>query len=191
MDERRNKQVDIPVSFYSFHNEGMFTRCLECEKYLLEDGCEYLIEKAIRNYPGYNSTDVIFDYAICMDCAGKMYRELSRESLANIQQYVRERVSLEERMRLLQETSDVNALIRHCLIKKTAAEDATEFQIYAYCTGTRINMKNPPYMISGEAMAEMAELLSKKTRDSLDGFFNRHFSPSPGLMEPSPRLILF
>lgn len=193
MKKNEDALEEIPVSFFSFHNEGLFTTCIECERYLLQHGCEYVIEKAIRNYPGYQTTDVIFDYAICMECVRKMHQELSRESMITVQKYFSENVDLQAWRKRVQEAPNVHHLTRTCLVKNTSAEDSTEFQIYAHCVGNKLNMQNPPYMISGEALAEIVEVLSKKTRDELDGFFNRHFAPAPGLLAPgpNPKLILF
>ncbi|MEP5070845.1 MAG: hypothetical protein ABJQ96_09265, partial [Crocinitomicaceae bacterium] len=60
-----------------------------------------------------------------------------------------------------------------------------------HCNGNKLNMENPPYMISGEVMDELLPLLSDKTVDEMNGFMNKHFSPDPSIMEPvSPRILL-
>ena len=183
--------TEIPEIFHSFHNEGPFTRCIECDRNLLEDDCEYVIEKAIRNYPDYQTSDTIFDYAICMDCAEKIHQELSKESTQNIQKFFSERLDIGRRsQRIEQANGNVGQLIANCMITDEPKNTSREYQVFAHCKGNRINMSNPPYMLSGEVLAELAELLSEKTRDDLNGFFNKHFSPDPSLMEPTPRLVL-
>ena len=78
------------------------------------------------------------------------------------------------------------------MIKKMKVDDCREYQIYAHCKGQRLNMDNPPYMLSGEVMEELLPLLSNETIDEMNGFMNKHFAPDPSLMEPTPpRLILF
>lgn len=183
--------AEIPGIFYSFHAKGPFSRCIECERDLLKDGCEYVIEKAVRNYPGYQASDVIFDYAICMDCAMKMHNELSRESLETIQNFFVQHLNVEQRSRnIAQADGNIEELISRCMISEKAQSESAEYQIFAHCIGDKINMKNPPYMLSGEVLLQLSDLISEKTRDNLNGFFDKHFSPDPTLMEPTPRLIL-
>lgn len=192
MKNNRSYQ-SIPSLFHSFHAEGPFTKCIECERPLLEDNCEYIIEKCIRNYPEYDTRDVIFDYAICMSCATKMHQEISRESLQSMRQYFDAHFDMEKRMAQLQNAQgDINLLTSHCMIKGTSAKEATEYQIYAHCVGDKISLQYPPYMVCGDVLEELSELISEKTRDFLNGFQNRHFSPDPGLLEPlpGPRILL-
>ena len=51
-------------------------------------------------------------------------------------------------------------------------------------------MENPPYLISGEVMEDILPLLSGKTINEMNGFFNKHFSPDPSFFEPSPQVLL-
>ena len=76
----------IPEEFYSFNTGKPFERCIDCDKYLL-DGEPYMIEKAIRQYPGYSAKDIIFEYAMCVDCAERLKNEMSQESMASIQKF--------------------------------------------------------------------------------------------------------
>ena len=67
--------IDIPSEFYSFSSGVLFDRCIDCDKYLLEKDTEYFIEKAIRQYDGYKARDVIFEYAICFQCADRIRKD--------------------------------------------------------------------------------------------------------------------
>lgn len=179
----------IPKDFYSFETDSPFERCIECDKYLLDDDTEYIIEKAVKNYEGYKAKDVIFDYAICMLCAERMRKEISKESMQSMMRYFQENMNPMERMEM--QFGDPVEGLKKCMIKKMDADDCTEFQIYAHCKGNKLNMENPPYMISGAVMEELLPLLSVKTVDEMNGFFNKHFSPDPSIMEPvPPRLVL-
>ncbi|SNS46201.1 hypothetical protein SAMN05421640_0247 [Ekhidna lutea] len=183
------KDQEIPGDFYSFETNTPFERCIECEKYLLHEDTEYIIEKAIKNYEGYPARDVVFDYAICMDCAEKMRREVSKESWQKMMQYFQENMDVQHRIEMQQQSAEEN--LQSCMIKKTNVNECREYQIYAHCKGNKLNMENPPYMISGEVMEELIPLLSDKTIDEMNGFLDKHFSPDPSLMEPAPpRLIL-
>ena len=187
MDQENKHLVNIPSSFYSFKEEGPFQHCVECDRFLLDESCDYVIEKAVRNYPGFKASDVIFDYAICMDCAIEVQKGLSTESMTKIQEFMQEH--LQQKMRT-RESASLESYTDHCLVSNRAVSECEEFQIFAYCRGSKVNLQMPPYMISGQVLDEISELLSPETRDELDGFFNKHFAPDPGLMEPNPRLVL-
>jgi len=178
----------IPSEFYSFETNSPFDKCIECEKYLLDEGTEYLIEKAVKNYEGYEAKDVVFDYAICMDCADKMRKEISKESWEKMMQYFQDNMDLENRIEM--STQDPKENLNQCMIKKTSMDQCKEYQVFAHCNGTKLNMQNPPYMISGEVMDELLTLLSEQTIDEMNGFFKKHFSPDPSFFEPTPKLVL-
>ena len=93
--------IKIPNLFYSTDTEMPFSNCISCDKYLLQPQSPYVIEKAIKQYPDYNTTDVIFEYAMCMDCYQNINESLSVESKASIEQYFSENVDLNERRKLL------------------------------------------------------------------------------------------
>lgn len=183
------KDHDIPKDFYSFETNTPFDRCIECDKYLLDDDTEYIIEKAVKNYEGYAATDTVFDYAICMNCAERMRKEISKESWESMMNYFQNNMDVMTRLEMQERSPEEN--LKVCMIKRTDVNDCREYQIYAHCKGHKLNMENPPYMISGEVMEELLPLLSDKTIDEMNGFMNKHFSPDPSLMEPTPpRLIL-
>lgn len=180
---------EIPKEFYSFETNQPFERCIECNKFLLDGDTDYIIEKAFKSYEGYTATDTVFDYALCMDCADRMRKEISKESWKKMMQYFQDNMDLMHRFGM-QNQSPVEGL-NACLIKKTKIQDCSEYQIYAQCRGKKLNVENPPYMLSGEVMEELLPLLSDQTIDEMNGFMNKHFSPDPSLMEPTPpRLIL-
>ncbi len=179
---------DIPKDFYSFETKAPFERCIECEKYLLDEETEYIIEKAVKNYEGYEARDIVFDYAICMNCAERMRKEISKESWEKMMQYFQENMNMQTQLELRENTPEDN--LRKCMIKKTGIDDCREYQIYAHCKGGKLNMDNPPYMISGEVMEELLPLLSDKTIDEMNGFMNKHFSPDPSIMEPAPPSLI-
>ncbi len=179
---------NIPKEFYSFETEQPFDRCIECEKYLLDEDTEYIIEKAVKSYEGYSAKDVVFDYALCMDCAERMRNDISQDSWKQMMKYFQENMDLQHRIE--QYGRSPEAGLQSCMIKKRSINDCNEYQIYAHCKGGKLNMENPPYMISGEVMEELLPLLSDKTIDEMNGFMNKHFSPDPSLMEPIPPSLI-
>lgn len=179
---------DIPEEFFSFETNAPFERCIECDKYLLDGETEYIVEKAIRNYEGYKAMDVVFDFAICIDCMHTRSKEISPESAKNISSYFEENLDIERKLALAD--GKLTNGLEKCMIKGTDANACQEYQICGYFKGNKMSLDTPPYLISGEVMEELLPLLSEKTIDEMNGFFNKHFSPDPSFFEPTPKLIL-
>ena len=190
MEEKQPQFRDIPRDFHSFEKEGLFTHCIECERDLLKGDCDYVIEKAFRNYQGFKAQDVIFDYAICMDCAMEIQKRMSKESMAKIQEYMQKQMMERQQELSNRDLSNVEELYSKCMFTDVDKGSCEEYQVFAFCRGDQMNLQMPPYMVSGPILDEISELLSDETRDELNGFFNKHFSPAPGMFEPDPRLIL-
>lgn len=179
----------IPPLFFSFESDDLFKKCIECERDL-DENCDYVIEKAMRTYPGFEAKDVIFDYALCMNCALQIRESFSKKSLEAMDKYFAEHAT--NRIVLVNEQGefDVDECISSCMVKGTKASELTEYQVYAHCRGKELNSQIPPYMVSNDAIDDMLPLLSNETQDILNGFFNKHFSPDPSIMNPVPKIVL-
>ncbi len=186
MDENNN-HIDIPKEFHSFSTGTLFDRCLECDKYLLDGDTEYFIEKAIKKYEGFEAQDVIFEYAICIQCAERMRNSMSKASQQSIQQYFMDNVDLLKRMEIMQANpNNPETWMDKCLIKGERKSGLNEYQIYAHCNGNKLNLTQMPYLVSGAALEEISAVLSTETLDEFDDFSRRHFGPPPELAEPLP-----
>ncbi|MEM6642787.1 MAG: hypothetical protein AAF616_07385 [Bacteroidota bacterium] len=178
----------IPKDFYSFESGTPFDRCIECDKYLLDESTEYIIEKAVRNYDGYQARDVIFDYAICLDCAENLRKAVSKQSMSEMINYFQRNLSLAAQQKLRAGKSGDS--LSRCMVKNIHVDDCQEYQLFAHCKGQNLSAVQAPYLISGAVIEELSQLLSDATIDEMNGFFNRHFSPDPTLFEPTPKLLL-
>lgn len=178
------KHFDIPAIFKHHTTGQYFERCIACEAYLLEPGRSYFIEKAIRTYPGFQATDVIFEYAMCTGCADRMRKEVSMESLLKMHLYFTEKVNLKSRFENLSQNENPEAWLSHCIVTGKPITQLEEYQIYAHCEGKSFLFSGMPYMISGEALHEMADLLSEKTRGEIDRFIEENFGLPPELKKP-------
>lgn len=175
----------IPSQFHSFETNKPFDKCIECEKFLLEDA-DYIIEKAMRRYDGFSAVDTVFDYAICVECAMNMRNEFSKESIQKVDDYFKEGM---QNLNLSYNQKDPSTGLEKCAIKNDHISDLKEYQIYAYCKGQYLNESIRPYMVGGPAIDEILPLLSNPTIDFLNGFYDKHFTPDPSLMEPTPKLV--
>ncbi len=171
--------IPLPVVFHSFTEEGPFTKCTICNELLLEDGNPYLIHKA------FHRGEVIFEYAMCLLCRSKMQEELSAESLERINSYM-DQYHIEKRGESLMKDhgTDVGPWISHCLISGKPIEGEDEYHYYAFCDGSDLVFNGLPMALAGGVDEELNELLSKQTRDRLDGFVDEQFGLPPELRKP-------
>jgi hypothetical protein len=177
--------IPVPKTFHSFASGKPFDRCVVCEKHLLENGTQYVIEKAIKKYPGFGAQDVIYEYAMCIGCTTRMREALSGESLVVIDQYFDARVNLVERRNRMLRTAGLNveAWLSHCLLTGTPREDLSEYQLYAHCDGPDMLFSYLPYVISAQALSDLSNLISAETKDILDDFIDEHFGLPPELKQ--------
>ena len=162
----------IPKIFFSDLTNSPLEKCLTCDKRLLEENVEYLVEKALKTYDGLKSYSTIFEYAICMDCALNMRKKLSQKSMQSVQNYIHQNMDM-ERLRDLNQSQinfDLDARLSKCMVKDIDVRDIGECQIYAHCSGKNLSNLELPYMISGKALDELSMLLSTETQDEMDSF---------------------
>ncbi|MFT4850674.1 MAG: hypothetical protein ACI83B_003233 [Sediminicola sp.] len=182
------KTMDIPEVLYSFNTGTPFTNCIECEVDFSNGEIDYFVEKVFRNYLGHKAQDVIIDYAICMNCAHQHYQKISKESMLKIQQYLGPAM-----LENMQSTFSLEEeLYQQCVVHGTPISESEEYQIFGHCKGDQLLFDTPPYAIGWKAIDEMSSKISKSTKDEMDDFFNKHFTPDPNLFSSStrPKLVL-
>lgn len=184
MSLEKNILIEIPKIFHSHETNAPFLKCMNCDCSLINT--EYVIEKAIRRYKEFSSTDTIFEYAICMKCHEEFIGAYSESSLSKIQKYFMENADFDQgRSHLREKLKDgqfnVDDWISNCIIKGTHVSDLTEYQIGCQCVGNKMVVLNMPFMIGHEAMDEISMLLSDKTRGEMDRFIDEFFGLPPDL----------
>lgn len=172
---RISNKVKIPKIFKTYVSEEYFQNCISCNKFLLNDDSQYVIEKAIKN------DHIEFEYAMCIDCAEKMRKKLSTQSLKRIGNFFDKNVNMSDKIDHLFKHgfASVDECLSTCMINGSSINDLKEYQIFALCEGEYLLLSLFPYMISHSAIEEMQDLLSSKTKDELDDFTNRHFDLPP------------
>jgi hypothetical protein len=162
----------IPQIFWSDVTCQPFENCIKCERYLLEEGTLYLIEKAIKSYVGFDAISTVFEYAMCMDCAHEMHKELSVSSRTKIETYFEQNTNFDARRNELKENLEINNWIQNCIITGERPTEGGEYQIYGQCDGKHFLYHDFPYMMSGEVVDSLIDLMSNKTLDELNNFKN-------------------
>ncbi len=171
--------IEIPAMFKTFVSEEYFRNCITCDKYLLDNETEYVIEKVIKD--GY----VELEYSMCLDCVEKMRQKMSKESMERVNQYFEENFNFYARRYdlLVSQSSDINDYISSCLFKDKSIHELEEYQLLGHCRGDKMLLSVFPYIISKDAIEEVQELLSAKTREELDDFTDKYFGLPPDLKE--------
>lgn len=178
-------QVPIPQSFYAAGTEAPFEQCLVCNRRLLDESTEYLIEKGYRYYDDYDVTETVFGYALCLDCQATINRSFSTLSKQRCQDYLSERIDLSARAATLlgADSPDLDRWIDHCIVHDTPKEALHEYQILALCHGESMLLTHLPLLIGGPALDELTQRLSNETLDELGGFRNEYFGLPPEMKQ--------
>lgn len=161
----------IPNDFKSLETGDVFRKCTLCSKDLLADGTQYLIEKA------YQKKETIFEYAMCMDCYWEVRESLSLKSRTLIENYFDEHLDLDQRAETLLATKGrrTRSWLGHCMIKDTPRWKCEEYQICGFFHGKEIVFNGFPYMLSGEVIEDLIQLLSPETLGSLNDLTDKLF----------------
>lgn len=173
--------VPIPEVFYSAETGQPFGKCISCNCELGGDGTAYLIEK------GFVKGETAFEYAMCFGCHQGLATELSPASMKRIEHYFGERIDLVNRRKEIVERDPANweEWISHCVLSGKPLGD--EYQIYGQCDGGDLLLAYLPYAICGEELENIAQILSKETRERIDDFVDDFLGvPGSGLRIPMP-----
>ncbi|NMM50508.1 hypothetical protein [Marinigracilibium pacificum] len=177
MPDHNSNLIEIPKQFYSYAEKAPFQFCIECNKELYMTNSQYIIEKVIKRYPKLNAEDVIFEYAMCVSCAESFRSQLSKDSRRSMDEYFQDHLMSKHHDELITDPYNIEHNTNSCLIKGTSVKEVEEYQLFAVCKGKILMPNTSPYMLSGEVMDELSNLMSNHTIDLLNGFKNKHFGP--------------
>lgn len=207
------ERIPIPELFHSADTRAPLERCLICERPLLDTEEEYLIEKAMRQYPEYEVKEVIIEYALCLDCHAGMQNSISDASKHALETYFLENADLHQRIVSLmaddsppdlevdeagadlpgdsdEEPPDLEKWLDRCIIHGTPMDELEEFQLVGHCVGREMLLTHMPLVIGGPAMDEIIQVLSNETLDELGGFRDEYFGLPPEFSRDVPGPIL-
>ena len=162
----------IPEIFHSHDSKAPFTHCLVCNKSLVDPPVQYMVEKCFRQYPGHMAKDVIYEYAMCLNCISEQRKYLSEESMNRIVSYM-SMIPMEG------EPGKNTVIPDRCVVYHKPVNEMKEYIIQGLFNG---NVQDPslrPLILGEDVIADMQELLSAKTRDGMDDFIDRYFLGPP------------
>lgn len=183
--------IEVPKVFFSEKTELPFKKCSMCGNVLNEFELHF-VEKAFKKPINSKKHELIFEYALCSNCLESTREELSKESRKNIEMYFKLYVDLAERNKKLLSKAhiDLHSWIGNCIITGKPVSEEKEYLIGGAFLGKRLILDVMPYAISEKVMFEIQELLSKKTKDFLDGFQKKVFPPDVRERVPDGSLII-
>lgn len=175
----------LPKLFYNTVKDLPFSACSKCDRFLLQDGVEYMIEKVcIPN-------DVLYEFAICHFCLGKVQKEISEESLKNMEAF--QEKEMNSGIQMIDGMLDFGIdKIKQILNNKHPGINYESCNIVGYFNGTQV-MPHSVLCASTQALENMQDVISKKTRDSFDDFTDFLGGIPPDLEElfkVRPRILI-
>lgn len=169
--ENRIADDPIPEVFYSFDTGEPFAECSLCGKPLAGTENDYLVEKAVKNYPG-GTTDIIFEYACCADCYRKIHGKISKESqVAMLKAADKYAGRLAVNLGLPGPPEP-----EKCCYSDKPLSECSEYQFFGIFSGNKKYSIINTCAISDDIIEEIQESLSEKTREELDDF-TKQISP--------------
>jgi hypothetical protein len=153
----------VPQIMHSVFEEGPFKACVSCGADLSAPDRMYQIQKAWKN------DEVVFELAVCLQCAAETMKEFSQESMERMQRFFGER---------FRPTEGIDSC--HFCGKERSPE--LEHEIGAACRGT--DLLRPLVVVCGECSSASHENLSRKTRDAWGEFVERNVPGVPESLSP-------
>lgn len=183
--------IEIPQEFYSDKTGLIFSECSMCD-HVFVDGNSYIVEKSFKRNKITAKAELIFEYALCHKCQENLKSELSEKSIQNIHMYYQLYVDFKKRSEnfLTDNSKNLDKWISKCIITGKPIAEEEEFTIGGLFYDHKLVLDAMPFALSEKAIYEMQEILSKKTKEFLDGFQNEIFPPEIREKIPDGRLIL-
>ena len=152
----------IPLELTSSYSDGPFEICIECGVNLMENGCNYVIQKSRRN------GETVLEMAICSDCAGNMDGQISEESKIAIEDYLS---SLSPKADSITEGQCIGC-------DSMIDQDQADFEIVGMARGPYL--LSPAIVFCHSCQEKFEELLSEETKKGGQDFIDKNF---PGVPE--------
>jgi hypothetical protein len=174
---------NIPELFQSYDTNEPFAHCSMCErKLLLED--RYAVEKVVKQNKVLNKSEIVYEYAICWDCVNEMSDDISEESKAsilNLYESYNNNVAMKLDYLHRTEKYNIESWTERCTFTGKEIRLCNEFSVSGIIDRGGLLYEHSPMVVSDEFMEEMQGVLSKETKDSLNGLRDKILDGSPSL----------
>ncbi len=170
-----NDYIEIPDQLKSFETGKPISHCVDCGMQLLDEGPPYLIQKA------YQKNEVLVEYAQCFKCYEELAASYSKQTMSDIWNFFLDSCDFEGRkQKLLKESpQDFEPWIENCLTCGKRKDEVASFILVGQCEGPHLLFYYMPYMICEECQIRMHDLMSSKSRDIWDRWYEDHIGTPP------------
>lgn len=165
-------------------------KCVFCDDNILEYEQGYVIEKAFKFNDKTKTFKTIFEYALCAECIQRLSSEMSKESSEKVQNYLSSfKSNLNQNV---DNEKGVEERLNTCMVKNNSIKNSKEYQIAGYFLKNEMLVSDVfPYAIGDEAIEEIQNLISEKTRDFSDKFKDLILPPDVREKFPKDRIVIF
>lgn len=182
---KKHFSEDLPKFFYNFDTNAPFTHCLVCHESLDLKGV-YAVEKVMKHNRVLNSDEIVFEYAMCMDCAEDLQSEISKESMQAIAALYEEySLNLATKLEYLHETEkySLESWLERCSFTGKEIRLCDEYQVSAIIEDGKLVYDHSPMVVSDVFIELLQERLSEKTKGFFNDFRDKHFDLDPDLKD--------
>jgi hypothetical protein len=185
----------IPSLFNNYDTGAPFTKCTFCNEGLANKS-KYVVEKMINQNIVLQSREIVYEYALCWDCAATMGSEISDDSKEAIQELYNEHS--ETVMRKLDylhstEKYSLESWLERCSLTGKEIRLCGEFSVSGIIEGGNLVYEQSPIVVSDEFMHKLQRVLSKETKEGFDRLRDKIMDGSPSIEDlvfgPVPGLM--
>lgn len=185
----------IPSFFFKYDTEVPFEYCSFCEGSLARFD-KYAVEKVFRQHRSVGTSEIVYEYAVCWECAGGIGEEVSEESMRAISELFRqhgENVLMKTEHLHNLELYNIDSWIERCSLTGKEIRLCEEYAVSGVIENDRLVYELSPMVVSDEFMERLQSVLSKETKDKFDGLRDKVLDGSPSIddliFSPTPGLL--
>ena len=185
----------IPSFFNNYDTGAPFQRCTFCDS-KLEASDKYAVEKMINQNITLQSREIVYEYALCWECATSMGSEISDDSREAIQLLYNEHSeNLIRKLDYLHSTDKytLESWMERCSLTNKEIRLCGEFSVSAIIEHGNLVYEQAPMIVSDEFMMKLQNVLSQETKEGFEGLRNKIMDGSPSVEDlvfgPVPGLI--
>jgi len=167
--------IEIPEVLNSFETGKPFSQCVDCGTQLLEDGPPYVIQKAFKE------SEVLVEYAQCFSCYEELTSSYSKQTMTDLWNFFLDSCDFENRKKRLLEESphELGPWIENCLTCGKSKDDVSSYALLGQCDGPHLLFYYLPYIICEGCQMRIHELMSSKSRDIWDRWYEDNIGAPP------------
>lgn len=173
----------IPSLFFNYDTGAPFSSCTFCEKKMTSE-TKYAVEKMIHQNTVMQIREIVYEYAMCWDCATALGGDISQESRLAIQQLYNEHGDiLMRKLDYLHRTKKytIDSWLERCSLTGKEIRNCEEFSISGIIESGNLVYEQAPMVVSGQFMQKLHDVLSEETNKGFQGLRDKITDGSPSV----------